>query len=280
MRHKTANRTLASRFTFRPQFEALEDRCVPATIVVNNPGDFVDADPATMTLREATEVARSDREDDVITFNMSGNTIHLKSELVVGGFEFNGGQTGTTTIEGQGIVLDAGGQSRVMRIEAGTVHVKGMTIQNGNADIGGGILALDGTLARPTVVILENCTVANNAARSTGGGIFTAGAVHLIDTEVSGNSARQDGGGVAVYGGTGSLTAIDAVFSQNVAGRNGGAIHNGGGTVSVSSSTFSSNHARKGNDISIALGSLFSVDDDSGVDIFRETASSKGGRPK
>src|SRR5262245_37977039 len=280
MRHKTANRTLASRLTLRPRLEALEDRCVPATIVVNNPGDFVDADPATMTLREATEVGRSDREDDVITFNMSGNTIHLNSELVVGGYEFNGGQTGKTTIEGQGIVLDAGGRSRVMAIETGTVHVKGMTIQNGNADIGGGILALDGTLARPTVVILENCRVVNNTSRSSGGGIFTAGAVQLINTEVSGNSARQDGGGVAVYAGKGSLTAIDAVFSQNVAGKNGGAIHNAGGTVSVSTSTFASNLARKGSDIYIALGSLFSIDDDSGVDIFRETASSKGGRPR
>src|SRR5262245_10101854 len=257
MRHKTANRTLASRFTFRPQFEALEDRCVPATIVVNNPGDFVDADPATMTLREATEVARSDREDDVITFNMSGNTIHLKSELVVGGFEFNGGQTGKTTIEGQGIVLDAGGHSRVMRIETGTVHIKGMTIQNGNSDIGGGILALDGTLTRPTVVTLENCRVVNNTTRSSGGGIFTAGAVQLINTEVSGNFARQDGGGVAVYAGLGNLTAIDAVFSQNVAGKTGGAISNFGGAVTVFTSTFAGNQAFKGNDIYVALGSVF-----------------------
>src|SRR4051794_40946036 len=64
------------------RLEALEDRCVPATFMVNTLTDTVDADPAVTSLREAITDADGQAGDDIITFNVTG-TINLTGALPV-----------------------------------------------------------------------------------------------------------------------------------------------------------------------------------------------------
>jgi len=179
-------------------------------------------DDGDCSLRDAIAVAGI---TDTVTFE-SDYTIYLSSTL------------GTLTINKK-LTIDASGNpvtvsgdtgndgSRDVQVfnigSGGVVTLSHLIVVSGTAAYGGGINnSTGGTLT------LLNCTVTDNYASESGGGIRVAGGVaHLsiISSTVSGNKARNIGGGISLGGGAGVTMAItDSVISYNEAGGRGGGI--------------------------------------------------------
>ncbi len=168
---------------------------------------------------------------------------------------------GTLTIDGGGNVTISGNNSvRVMEVNSGAdLTLRNLTIANGNADPGGGVLN-DGTLA------IENSTFSQNTATfdgggvynqsgasltitgstfsqntaNIGGGVFNRGTLTITNSTFSGNTASGNGGGVENFG---TLTIANSTFSGNSAGFDGGGVRNLSGTLTITNSTFSGNNA-------------------------------------
>jgi hypothetical protein len=118
-----------------------------------------------------------------------------------------------------------------------TVTLSGVTIL-GIADEGGGIHNA-GTLT------LSNAEVCRSAAFQRGAGIYTTGALELVDVAVYDNeqgSPGGEGGGLYVAAG-GSATVFRSTFSGNRAARGGGIAVEPGGTLLISLSTLKANYA-------------------------------------
>jgi hypothetical protein len=223
---------------FRPVLEWLEDRSVPAVLVVTSAAD--PAGPLVAgTLRYAVDQANQDAlvsQSDTITFDtiqMGTSTVTLQQgplflagsgpffrpgvELIDGG--------GSVSISGnaQGVVFGVGGGTRAV--------LSGLTIENGlGPDFGGGI-DNGGTL------MLYNCTLAGNVAQLAGGGIENFGTLTVNNCTLSGNSSG-DGGGISNEG---TVTVSNSTLSGNFSGRGGGILN--AGTLTVSNSALSGNGA-------------------------------------
>ena len=171
------------------------------------------------SLRQAI-VDASATPGTVIHFDptVAGQTIVLSSQLKVGT---------AMTIEGplpQGIAISGNLSTLVFETGAdANLVMRNLSIVNGRATTGGGMLIRDGQ------VLLDHVLVANNEASSSGGGI------------------RVDGGG--------SLTLINSTLSGNTAAASGGAI-SAGDAVTIRNSTIAFNVASDGGGIFMGLGSL------------------------
>lgn len=153
--------------------------------------------------------------------------------------------------KGKNVILDAGGSRAVEIGEGAQVTLSGLSIRNGNAVTGGGILNRGSlTLLNTTIensfaeyaggaifndfgtVTLSNSLITNNVADSVGGGIFNnEGDVVLENSSVTNNEASFQGGGI--FNNKGTVLLTDSLVTGNVAGFNGGGILNLGGVGSV-----------------------------------------------
>lgn len=159
----------------------------------------------------------------------------------------------TITPDGEGrIILDGGGAagSSVLTVgPGGSVTLRGATIQNGRADLGGAIqnageLSLDSILIR------------SNRAR-LGGGIYNAGRLSVFRSAFVNNRAAGDGGAVYnVSDASNDRAVFNAVtLSGNTADGQGGAIFNSAGAVFVlNGATIAFNQAATGGGIAHAAG--------------------------
>ncbi len=106
---------------------------------------------------------------------------------------------------------------------------------------------------------LTNCTVSGNTATGNGGGLANYGMATLTNCTVSGNntatSGNHYGGGIFTKGGVLHLT--NCTIASNTASLSGGGI-DAQGPVTVTSSTFSLNHAVFGGAID-NYGGMFTV---------------------
>jgi hypothetical protein len=88
------------------------------------------------------------------------------------------------------VVLDAGGQGRVLTIpQAGiTVVLDGITLTNGKADRGGAV-----ALVQASKLELTDCWIYNNTATLLGGGAISAsaGELHLVRTRITSNYGER-----------------------------------------------------------------------------------------
>jgi len=154
----------------RPALEALEDRWVPSTIVVNNPTDTPVV--GEIDLRQAIVQANMNGGNETITFD---KTVFKTPQTI----PLNGTQlelsdtTGTETITGPkaGVTVNGGGHSRVFQVDGlVTASISGLKITGagGTAFHGGGVLN-EGALT------LTNCTVSGNSTNfGFGGGLYNA----------------------------------------------------------------------------------------------------------
>lgn len=185
------------------------------------------------SLRQAIS---QDHDGSTIVFDasLSGKVITLASELLI---------SNPLTIDGAnaaGLILSGGATTRVLHV-AGTAAatLQNLTIENGNATIGGGIQN-EGVLTLDSVTVASNrasagaginnattgtltvidSTVANNVAvaatLTTGGGIQNMGKLSLLNSTVAGNSAN--GGGGLYNSGVGQATLFDAIVADNSGG--------------------------------------------------------------
>ncbi|MFN4259017.1 MAG: choice-of-anchor Q domain-containing protein [Gemmataceae bacterium] len=212
---------------YRLTVEALENRTVPALILnVNTNLDIVDADPNTLSLREAILEANASTELDV-TINLPGNLgvyeltragnddVGLFGDLDLnkpnGGIVRIVGAGAATTIISAGPWDDSGFFDRVLQIHSGdqplSVIISGVTIQNGQAPLVEGDNAFGGGIYTEVDLTLTNSVIQNNTAfgaeggSAFGGGIYNDGGVLILNsTQVSGNVAE---GGDDFFGSAG-----------------------------------------------------------------------------
>src|SRR6516164_21557 len=224
---RSGKHTLKNRF--RPTFERLDDRVVPAVITVNTLADTDDGASlgATISLRDAINDCTP---GDTVQFDSSldGGAIKLSSNL--GSLNINHDLTidGLTGLS-KGITVDGGNAVRDFFVRPDFVHstsatasISGLTIKNGHGNGGGGVYVNDAGLT------ISNCTIIANSADSSGGGIFADeinARVTAIDCTITKNTAVA-GGGVSIndsfYGC--NFTAINCTISGNSSTRDGGGI--------------------------------------------------------
>jgi predicted outer membrane repeat protein len=249
---------------FRPQLEALEDRCVPSTLTVTN---NLDSGPG--SLRAEIAAAKS---GDTIVFAPGVSSIQLTSgELVINkNLTIQGPGAGQLSIYGgPNNPLAGAGNSRVFEVDGAstTVTLSGLSILDGAGVYaagsfhagdgqGGGILNY-GTLT------LSGCTLSDNTANSfnsgttayLGGSIYNAGTLTVSSCTLNNNSVGNLNGGIYSSGdgggiyNAGTLTVSGSTLSSNAAYDSGGLVHGSGGgiynagSLTVSSSTLSGNTA-------------------------------------
>lgn len=142
----------------------------------------------------------------------------------------------SVTINGAGadvLAVDGNAMSRVFQIDSSkTVTISGLTIRNGKAGMGGGILVGDGV-----TLTVTNSTLTGNTA-GLGGGTFNSGTLTIANSTVSGNMAGE---GAGIYNaGSGTSTIDNSTFSGNTASETGGGVFNIG-TLQIANSTISNN---------------------------------------
>ena len=231
------------------------------------------------SLRNAIASASS---GDTIYFNPKAMrlpaTITLASTLFIN-------QSLTILGPGPSLLFISGGNAvGVFSIGSLGVSISGLTIQNGSANAGGGILnqgtltlsncALIGNSAgggaggaifngRPSPgfdaagsqnaapLTINNCTLSGNSA-GIGGAIYNQLiALTLSGSTLSGNSASA-GGGIYNFG---TVTISNSTLSGNSASGGGGGIYTSG-TLTISSSTLSGNSGGAGGGIDNSFGTL------------------------
>lgn len=205
------------------------------------------------TLRGSIKEANANPGPDTIPIEANG-TINLGSALPI---IFD-----SVTIVGPGaaqltVRRNSENDFRVLHFTSDASTVSGLTVANGRAEFGGGILNTFGSLVLDEVVVKDSEAVVEGGAEANaeGGGIYSEGPVTLRETVVSGNAARASGGssltkalggGVTVHE---LLTVEASTISDNVAEASGGgtaSLAQGGGILTgikatISRSTISGN---------------------------------------
>ena len=165
------------------------------------------------SLQQAIIHANNSAGHDTITFDASvTGTIVLTAALPA--------INGDLTISGPGadqLAISGGNTYRVFSIAPGAaMTVSGVTVQDGYADAGGGIWSA-GNLHLDAVHLLSNL------AASHGGGLYVfQGSATLLGTHVVSNSAIYGGG---VYVSSGSATLIGTQVLSNSASSRGGGVY-------------------------------------------------------
>jgi hypothetical protein len=110
----------------------------------------------------------------------------------------------------QETIVDGGGSSRCFSLVS-TCVVSGLTVTNGDADYGGGILCFD------TIPIVTNCIIKGNTASRYGGGIVFGTVLNSVIAE---NNAETRGG-AALW-----TVLYNSLVDSNV-GNDGGGLYDG-----------------------------------------------------
>jgi CSLREA domain-containing protein len=219
-------------------FESGPKTITVTTLVDEDNGSVDPLQGAGTSLREAINFANADPA--------GGDTI-VFSPLMKGALDLSLGAlptiTTSLTIQGPGanvVTISGQGKSRILALAASAnVTVSGLTLSDGSAAVGGGILNTAGTLK------LVACTLSGNTATSgSGGGIYNTGSLTLSNSTLSGNHASTAGGGV--YN-NGKLTLTDCTVQGNTATKRGGGIYSyPTATLSLAHCTVAGNSANSG----------------------------------
>lgn len=162
---------IQSKHARKLSLERCEDRQMLTPFLVNNTGDFVDANPAVTTLREAIADANTNPGPDTITFDPTVFATPQTITLTAG--ELNITDSVTIDAEGQGVIVNAGGSSTVMEVNLFSgeeATIDGLTLTNGFSNTFFGVAGL-GFSGRGTL-LLKNTTLSNNESEFGTGGLY------------------------------------------------------------------------------------------------------------
>jgi hypothetical protein len=229
------------RRAFRPRLEALEDRCVPATLTVTNGSDDV---ALAHSLRWAVANAHN---GDIIEIQ----PIHtrrwgdLAQHITLTHGELYLNQDVTIESIGPAAVIDGNFSSRVFEVvRTADVTLDNLVIMDGNArtnnSLGNaGFNGDGGGILNEGFLTIDHCLVSDNGETSLGGN----------------NKAVKAGGGIYNY--HGNLVVTESAVDDNFAGTGGG-IYNDRGTLSIGKTQMAANHATGGGGaISNAVGTVW-----------------------
>ena len=205
-------------------FGASLSSATAATITVTNTNDS-----GAGSLRQSIASAA---DGDTINFSVNG-TIVLATQLTV---------NKALTIQGPaapGIVVSGNNAVRVFNITStGNVLLTALTISDGSADNGAGIMNAGASLS------VTNSTITNNAATAVdigtgGGGVFNDGSLTISNATLSANTANNGtaNGGAVLNAPGATLFVSGSSIIGNSAARAGGGIENNGGDVSLAGVT-------------------------------------------
>lgn len=145
------------------------------------------------------------------------------------------------TVEGAGeveTILDGQQRDSVLVVENATLHLTGLTLQNGRTELGGGLRLVfaAGHLSAVTV---------RGSAATEGGGIFLRdGAPGMSDVSVLDNQASGSGGGLSLLQSRAQLERL--AVSGNTAALQGGGLNLAYASPSLTQSEVSDNSAMNG----------------------------------
>jgi predicted outer membrane repeat protein len=196
------------------------------------------------SLRDAVDIANENPGFDYITIDHDINRINIDSALSI---------DSNLAIDGQGVIIDANGGSRIFEIEptweyTRVVDLDNMTLQNGKA-------------SREIDYTSKDADYANRRA-ARGGAIISGPNSNVSISDVSFiNNEAQDGGGAVYSGWTSDLNVDDCLFYNNSGSgsndeRGGGAIDINQGTLTVTDSEFTDNVGINGGAINALQSSL------------------------
>jgi hypothetical protein len=228
--------------------EVLEDRQVPASIVVHNLSDgpvgtlspLEDGNYLAPNLRSA--VADHNDFAGASTITLDAGRTYTLSGVFGGQLTIDNTTANTLTIQSNGsglATIDAQGNLRVFRVVgAGATTLDHLQLVNGNGPSGGAI-------NNSGALTVTNCAIANNFG-DEGGGIDNGGTLTMANSTLSGNSSSE-GGGIC---NTGTVTLANCTLANNSAspGGPGGGINNIG-TVTLTNCTISGNSGTSGGGI-------------------------------
>lgn len=239
-------------------------RAQSGMLLVTTTADEFGENPAACSLREAIQAVNTGADFGGCPAGIAGGTILLTSgstyALTRVGSNEDLNSTGdldvrvgvTLKSEGASAVIDGSAvNDRLLHIAPNlafiTVRLDLITLQRGQAPVGGGILVADtGTVA------LERVTLFDNAANQSGGGLFNYGIVSITDSVVISNTASgsgQAGGGLANFY---SLTVVNSAILSNTA-----ALGNGGGLTASGFPTLLKNVTLSGNQAHVLGGGVY-----------------------
>ncbi|HZK81016.1 MAG TPA: hypothetical protein VFC46_08120, partial [Humisphaera sp.] len=161
------------------------------THAVNPAASALDAS-GNVSLRSAVEWADVQSSDSTITFDPTAFATAQTIRLTNGELDItNTANSLTITGPSAPVTVDGRGLSNIFAVESGvTAEIDNLTISNGKAASGGGILD-DGSLT------LNNDTLSHNTATSNGGALgVVGGQLFAADTTFDSNTA---GSGGAIY---------------------------------------------------------------------------------
>jgi predicted outer membrane repeat protein len=244
-------------------FECLEQREVPAVLIVNSLLDSTAAGTA-LTLREAVllvdgTLGRSltSGEQAQISGTLGNNdTIQFSLPSGPQTIPLSGGAldiTAPLTITGPGasnLTINGNNLDRVFLVgqiwspnPSQVVSLSGLTISGGDQVYGGGILNF-GTLT------VSNCVLSGNTGGSSGGGaIYNVTSLTVNNSTFNGDTVSQNSDGGGIYNiSSGTASLIGCTFSANTATGSGSSASSGAaiansGTMQISNCSFSGNSA-------------------------------------
>ena len=153
-----------------------------------------------------------------------------------------------------GVTLSGGNSRRVLGVSSGVVvGLRGLTIRDGLAGYGGGILNA-GILTLEAVTLTQNYASHNSPTNTRGGGIYNQGGrLMLHNSHISGNVAvkttddppdEYGGHGGGIYNDNGTVTLFASEIAGNIAESGvGGGIYNDSGIVSIVRGSIDGNQA-------------------------------------
>jgi hypothetical protein len=254
-------------------FVVTEARAQPQgqLLTVNDSADSTDIRPGdglcldangNCTIRAAIQEANSAPNQDVIIFNLPGIAV---IDLSLGELMINS----NLYIIGPGARRlfiqrnhSAGADFRVFHIgqNAGAgINLRGFSISNGRAALGGGIL-----IERGNTVNLIDLAI-NGHAAGAGGAIANAGTLNMTRSSVSGNAALTTlgnqsslGGGLINLDANSKATISDSTFTMN-SSLSGGGIFNNGTLLLINDTITNNSAAQRGASIANEPGGVAHV---------------------
>jgi hypothetical protein len=260
----------------------MEDRCTPATFLVNTELDDEIAGNGLYSLREAIKDSNAtpgtDQNDINFAAGLSGKTILLNKSLdtITRSVNINGLGRDNLTVKRN----SAGGDFRLLQISSLTTStIYGLTLQDGKVPAGdavggGGAILSYGRLTVTACRLQFNSAPGAGGSGGAGGAILALnGTLDINSSDLNGNSAQQ-GGAVST---SAPLRITGGVISVNTSYANGGAIAVIDTTARLDGVEVAQNNGQTGGGGIYASGATTTLTLTGNTDIHNNTSGGRGG---